>query len=169
MRKPYNMYFLSVLDGARRTVMMTPGRALSLVIGLLLAPKMATYVLPSHAAVANDFSQRRRVPHVVCSIQEDMKARMKAAMKGGADAKQELSAVRLIVAAMTTKAKETGLEALDDDGALAVLTKLGKMRKESIDMYEKAGAAEKAAGEKFEVTTSARNSGPEHLGPPQGY
>jgi len=105
----------------------------------------------SHAAVANDFSQRRRVPHVVCSIQEDMKARMKAAMKGGADAKQELSAVRLIVAAMTTKAKETGLEALDDDGALAVLTKLGKMRKESIDMYEKAGAAEKAAGEKFEL------------------
>ena len=85
------------------------------------------------------------------SIQTQLKTRMKVAMKKGADGKQELGAVRLIVSAMTTKTKEAGIDELDDDAAIAVLTKLAKMRKESLEMYEKAGEEEKAAGERFEL------------------
>ena len=82
-------------------------------------------------------------------IQADLKERMKTAMK--AKAKEELQVVRLINSALTTKTKEDGIEELSDDAAIAVLAKLAKMRKESIEMYEKAGADDRAAGEKFEL------------------
>ena len=88
-------------------------------------------------------------PAVAEGIQAALKERMKVAMR--AKAKQELAAVRLINSAMTTKQKEAGLDALDDDAAIAVLTKLGKMRKESIEMYKTAGAEDKVADEQFEL------------------
>ena len=84
-------------------------------------------------------------------IQMALKERMKAAMKAGPSGKQELAAVRLMVAAMTTKQKEDNSDGLSDDEAQAVLGKLAKMRKESIDMYEKAGKAEAAESERFEL------------------
>lgn len=68
-------------------------------------------------------------------IQAGMNARMKVAMKGGPAMKAELGAIRLIISAMTTKMKEDGVDSLSDDVALSVLTKLAKMRKESIAMY----------------------------------
>ena len=67
-------------------------------------------------------------------IQAALKERMKAAMKGGAAAKQELAAVRMMVAALTTKQKETGADEVDDATAQDVLAKVAKMRKESIEM-----------------------------------
>ena len=86
------------------------------------------------------------------SIQAQIKQRMKTAMKGGPDAKKELSAVRLMVAAMETRQKEENLESLSDEQAQAVLSKLAKMRKESIAMFEGGGKAEAAAAEQFELT-----------------
>jgi len=85
------------------------------------------------------------------SIQEQLKARMKTAMKAGPGGKAELSAVRLMVAALTTKSKEDGVEALADDAAVAALSKLAKMRKESIEMFEGAGKTDMADAEKFEL------------------
>lgn len=85
-------------------------------------------------------------------IQALLKERMKVAMKAGAGGKQELAAVRLMVAAMTTKQKEDNSDGLNDAEAQDVLAKLAKMRKESIDMYEKAGKSEAAASEKFELS-----------------
>ena len=86
------------------------------------------------------------------SIQAQIKQRMKTAMKGGPDAKKTLSAVRLMVAAMETRQKEENLESLSDEQAQAVLSKLAKMRKESIAMFEGGGKAEAAAAEQFELT-----------------
>ena len=83
------------------------------------------------------------------NIQAGLKDRMKTAMKS--EAAQELSTVRLILAAFTNAQKETGIEALEDEQCINVLTKLAKMRKESIEMYTKAGAADKAESEKFEL------------------
>lgn len=83
------------------------------------------------------------------NIQAGLKERMKTAMK--AKAAQELSTVRLILAAFTNAQKETGIETLEDEECINVLTKLAKMRKESIEMYTKAGAADKAESEKFEL------------------
>ena len=85
-------------------------------------------------------------------IQAALKERMKAAMKGGAERKKELAAVRLMVSAMTTKQKEDGMEGdLDDESAQAVLSKLAKMRKESIEMFEKGGNTEAADAERAEL------------------
>jgi uncharacterized protein YqeY len=85
-------------------------------------------------------------------IQAALKDRMKAAMKGGAERKKELTAVRLMVSAMTTKQKEDGKEGdLDDETAQAVLAKLAKMRKESIEMFEKGGKTEAADAERAEL------------------
>ena len=44
-----------------------------------------------------------------------------------------------------------GGEPLDNDGVLSILQKQAKMRRESIDEYEKGGRAELAAGEKTEL------------------
>lgn len=84
-------------------------------------------------------------------LQEDIQARVRKAMKGGAEAKAELSACRLVVAALTTKSKEDGKDTLSDEAAIAVLSKLAKMRKESIEMFEKGGKTEAAEKEKFEL------------------
>ena len=84
-------------------------------------------------------------------IQAQIKQRMMTAMKGGPDAKKELSAVRLMVAAMETRQKEENLESLSDEQAQAVLSKLAKMRKESIVMFEGGGKAEAAEVEHYEL------------------
>ena len=85
------------------------------------------------------------------SVQGRVKQRMMAAMKGGPDARAELSAVRLMVAAMETRQKEENLDSLSDEQAQGVLSKLAKMRKESIVMFEGGGKDEAAAVEHFEL------------------
>ena len=124
---------------------------------ILIAPSLlSAFVLPTVPVHAACLLQRRYerclFPPVAAAdgtIQEQLKARMKAAMK--AKAKQELSAVRLMIAALTTKEKETGVEGLDDAAAVDALSKLAKMRKESIEMFEKGGNADAAEAEKFEL------------------
>ena len=133
--------FLSAIEGQ--------GTAMSR--SLLLFATLAAYCAAFNiGTTTRSFGLKMAAP-VDDSIQASMKTRMKLAMKKGPDGKAELGAVRLINAALTTKQKEDGMDELPDDMAITVLKKLAKMRKESIEMYEKAGAGDKADDEKFEL------------------
>jgi hypothetical protein len=85
-------------------------------------------------------------------IRDDLKAAQVAAMKAGA--KDRLGAVRLILAAVKNRDIEarTGKAPADDDALVTeVLVKMAKQRRESIEMFEKAGADDRAAGERAEL------------------
>ena len=77
-------------------------------------------------------------------IQDDMKS----AMKGGD--KRKLGVIRLVMAAIKQREVDERIE-LDDDQVLAVLDKMVKQRRDSIEQYEKAGRDELAEQEKFEI------------------
>jgi uncharacterized protein YqeY len=85
-------------------------------------------------------------------IREDLKAAQVAAMKAGD--KDRLGAVRLILAALKNRDIEarTGKAPADDDALVVeVLQKMAKQRRESIDMFEKGGAHDRAAAERAEL------------------
>ena len=85
-------------------------------------------------------------------IRDDLKAAQVAAMKAGD--KDRLGAVRLILAAVKNRDIEarTGTAPGDDDALVTeVLLKMAKQRRESIDMFDKAGAADRAATERAEL------------------
>jgi uncharacterized protein YqeY len=73
---------------------------------------------------------------------------MKAAMKAGDKAR--LGVIRLILAALKQKEVDERIE-LNDEQVLAVLDKMVKQRRDSIEQYEQAGRNELAEQEKFEV------------------
>lgn len=77
-------------------------------------------------------------------ITDDMKAAMRAKEK------ERLGVIRLILAAIKQREVDERIE-LDDTQVLAVLDKMIKQRRDSIDQYEKAGREELAAKERFEV------------------
>ena len=120
--------------------------AATVVLSLLLPT--SAFVLPGappHAAC----TARPRAHSPLLSLQDDLSARMRAALKAGD--KQTLSTLRLVVSALTTKCKESGVETLPDKDALSVLAKLAKMRAESIEMFTKGGRLEAAAKEQAEL------------------
>ena len=85
-------------------------------------------------------------------IRDSIKSAQVAAMKSGD--KPRLAAVRLILAKL--KDRDIELRTADgkpDDDALAieVLQKMVKQRRESIQLFEQGGRAEKAADEKVEL------------------
>ena len=73
---------------------------------------------------------------------------MKAAMKGGD--KPRLGVVRLMLAAIKQREVDERIE-LDDAQVLAVLDKMVKQRRDSIQQYEDAGRDELAAAEAAEI------------------
>ena len=73
---------------------------------------------------------------------------MKAAMKGGDKAR--LGVVRLILAAIKQREVDERIE-LDDSQVLAVLDKMIKQRRDSIQQYSDAGRDELAAQEAAEI------------------
>ena len=73
---------------------------------------------------------------------------MKAAMKGGD--KPRLAVVRLILAAIKQREVDERIE-LDDEQVLAVLDKMVKQRRDSIQQYSDAGREDLAAAEQAEV------------------
>ena len=73
---------------------------------------------------------------------------MKAAMKSGD--KPRLSIIRLILAAIKQREVDERIE-LDDSQVLAVLDKMVKQRRDSVEQFEKAGRTELADQEKFEI------------------
>ena len=77
-------------------------------------------------------------------ITEDMKSAMKAGEK------DRLKVVRLIMAAIKQVEVDTR-EELDDAAVLAVITKMVKQRRDSIEQFEKGGREDLAAIERAEV------------------
>ena len=77
-------------------------------------------------------------------IQDDMKSAMKAGEK------RRLGAIRLILAAIKQREVDERIE-LDNTQTLAVLDKMVKQRRDSIEQYEKAGRTELAEQEAFEI------------------
>jgi hypothetical protein len=78
-------------------------------------------------------------------IQDDMKS----AMKGGD--KPRLGVIRLLMAAIKQREVDERIE-LDDAQILAVLDKMVKQRRDSINQYEQAGRPELADQEAFEIS-----------------
>ena len=87
-------------------------------------------------------------------IAADVDTRVIQAMK--ARDKDLTSTLRLIKTALTNAAKESGVEAIDDEEAIKVLRKMSKMRQESIEMFDKGGEPERAAAEKAELDVIAQ-------------
>ena len=77
-------------------------------------------------------------------IQDDMKS----AMKGGD--KRRLGAVRLVLAAIKQREVDERIE-LNDEQVLAVLDKMVKQRRDSLDQYQQAGREDLAEQEQFEI------------------
>ena len=73
---------------------------------------------------------------------------MKEAMRGGD--KRRLGVIRLINAAIKQREVDERIE-LDDAEVTAVLDKMAKQRRESVEQYEKAGREDLAGQEKFEL------------------
>ncbi len=82
------------------------------------------------------------------TLKQRLQADMKAAMKSGDKAR--LGVIRLINAAIKQREVDERIE-LDDTQVLAVLDKMVKQRRDSIDQYESAGREDLAATERDEV------------------
>ena len=90
-------------------------------------------------------------------IRDDIKAATIAAMKGGD--KESVGTLRLISAAVKNRDIEarTGSAPADDDQLVTeVLQKMIKQRRESADVYRKAGRDDRAATEESEIATIER-------------
>ncbi len=81
-------------------------------------------------------------------ITEDMKAAMRAR-----DA-QRLSAIRLLLAALQQREVDERIE-LDDAAVIAVVEKLGKQRRDSIEQFSRANREDLADRERFELDVLA--------------
>ena len=77
-------------------------------------------------------------------IQDDMKAAMKARET------ERLNAIRLLMAAIKQKEVDERIT-LDDAAVAAVIDKLIKQRRDSINQYEQAGREDLAAAERAEI------------------
>jgi uncharacterized protein YqeY len=74
---------------------------------------------------------------------------MKAAMKGGE--KDRLAVIRLVQAQIKQREVDERIE-LDDAQVLAVLEKMQKQRRDSIEQYDKAGRTDLADVERYEMS-----------------
>jgi len=77
-------------------------------------------------------------------LQQDMKDSMRSADK------RRLGAVRLVLAAVKQREVDERIE-LDDAGVTAVLDKMAKQRRESIEQYQRAGRDDLVEQEQFEL------------------
>jgi uncharacterized protein len=83
------------------------------------------------------------------AIVDEVSDQMKTAMKAKDTIK--LAAIRLIRSAFANAAIDLKVKALNDEQAIDVLRKMAKMRTESIDMYTKVGATDRAQAEQAEL------------------
>ena len=82
------------------------------------------------------------------SLKNQIKEDMKSAMKAGE--KDRLKVVRLILAAIKQVEVDKRVE-LDDAGVLAVLDKMVKQRRDSVEQFEKGNREDLAAIERAEI------------------
>jgi uncharacterized protein YqeY len=94
------------------------------------------------------------------SIKESLQQDMKEAMRGGD--KRRLGVIRLILAAVKQREVDERIE-LDDAQLTAVLDKMAKQRRESIEQYQNAGRDDLAEQEMFELDV-VKSYLPEQLG-----
>ncbi len=92
---------------------------------------------------------------LIAQIQDDVKTAMKNKDK------ERLAALRLITAAIKQKEVDERVE-VDDTGALAILEKMVKQRKDSIEQFAKASRDDLIAKEQFELDI-IQNYMPEQL------
>lgn len=83
------------------------------------------------------------------SIFETVSSQMKDALKAGD--KIRLSTLRGVRAALLNRMKEDGSDSVSDEECIALLRRLEKQRRESIDAFENAGRDEQAAAERAEL------------------
>ena len=83
------------------------------------------------------------------SLKQTLTDAMKAAMKGGD--KSRLGVIRLVMAAIKQVEVDERIE-LDDERVLAVLDKMVKQRRESINQYTTAGRDDLVQQEEYEVS-----------------
>ena len=94
------------------------------------------------------------------SLKQRLTDDMKAAMKSGD--KDSLGVIRLVNAAIKQKEVDERIQ-LDDTQVIAVLDKMVKQRKDSVDQYEKANREDLAAIERAEMVVIERYL-PEKMG-----
>ncbi len=82
------------------------------------------------------------------AIKTKLTESVKTSLKQGK--KQEVGALRLILAAFKQHEVDTRTD-VDDDAALAILGKMAKQRRESLSHFEKAGRDDLIAQEQFEL------------------
>jgi uncharacterized protein YqeY len=82
-------------------------------------------------------------------IVEDVTREMQAALKG--KAAERLAALRNIRAALLVEMKKDNSKTLADEVSVAVLRRLEKQRRESIEAFEGAGREDRAAAERAEL------------------
>jgi len=82
------------------------------------------------------------------SLKDDLQQDVKDAMRAGD--KRRLGIIRLINAAIKQREVDERIE-LDDAQVTAVLDKMAKQRRESIEQYQKAGRNDLAEQEQFEL------------------
>jgi hypothetical protein len=82
-------------------------------------------------------------------IFDDVSAGLKQAMKGRDEVRT--ATLRMIRAAFLVETKKDGSATLTDEACVAVLRRLEKQRQESIEAYESAGRADRAAAERAEL------------------
>lgn len=83
------------------------------------------------------------------SLKQRITDDMKSAMRAGE--KRRLAVIRLIQAAIKQREVDERIEALDDAQVIAVLDKMVKQRRESLEQYEKAGRSDLAEQESYEL------------------
>jgi len=83
------------------------------------------------------------------AIQDEITSQMKDAMRAKNSART--NALRNIRAAFLNEMKKDNSQTLDDEVCTAILRRLEKQRKESIEAYEKGGRTELAEAEKAEL------------------
>lgn len=88
------------------------------------------------------------MPQAASPLKSRISDDMKLAMKAGE--KERLGTIRLILSAIKQQEVDSRKD-LDDNDILAILDKMSKQRRESIDQFEKAGRDDLAGKEKAEL------------------
>ncbi len=88
------------------------------------------------------------MPQAASPLKSRISDDMKSAMKAGE--KERLGTIRLILSAIKQQEVDSRKD-LQDEDILAILDKMSKQRRESIDQYEKAGRDDLAGKEKAEL------------------
>ncbi len=84
------------------------------------------------------------------SLKEQLTADMKTAMKAKAEGKQRLAVIRMVRSAIRQQEID-GKQDLDDEGVIGIISKEVKMRKDSLEEFQKGNREDLVAQVKAEI------------------